>query len=165
MCPWWLQLFMKSNTIQHFAKWDSSPDHSTNLHSLLLIMVKYKWLQKEIVFLLSLLVRFTDLSLGGEHNRCFIYSIQTKWNMCKTMQPRGHTLPGCLCGWSLAKLFKLRCFFFFLLLTGGTAQSEKCQCQDSMHALRALASSKQLLQMVCTLCHPLSHRCSWRAIN
>lgn len=33
-------------------------------------------------------------------------------------------------------------------------RSEKCQCQDSRLAPGAFASRKQLLQMVCSLCHP-----------
>lgn len=45
------------------------------------------------------------------------------------------------------------------VLLNGAVRSEKCQCQDSMHVLGALASSQQLPQMVCTLCRPGSrHR-------
>lgn len=66
-------------------------------------------------------------------------------------------------GWSLAKLFNLRCCSSRLV---EAAQGEKCQSQDSMRTpLAALASSKQLLQLVCSFCHPLFLRCFWRAIK
>lgn len=73
------------------------------------------------------------------------------------MQPPGHpTARVAFCGWSPAKLFNPRCFLGgFFSASAAAARCEKCQCQDSMHALGALASSKQLLQMVCSLCHPL----------
>lgn len=136
---------MKSNTIQHFAKWDSSPDHSTNLHSFLLIMILLQkvWYSCHLDYDQAS-NRFTDLSL-----RFFIYSIQTKWNMCELHYLEA-ILPQAVFvddGW-LNYSSKV-----LLLLTVGARQSEKCQCQDSMRALGALASSKQLLQKVCSLSH------------
>lgn len=87
-----------------------------------------------------------------------IVNIQTKWNMGKLCNLEALPTQAVFCGWSLTKLFNLRCYCSWL---EEPARSEKCQCQDSMHALGAFASSKQLLQMVCSLCHPRSQHCLW----
>ena len=70
---------MKSNTIQLFAKWDSSPDHSTNLHSFPLIT-------ESITFpVISTIAKLVIDSVI--FYRFFIDSIQTKQNMCERCCP------------------------------------------------------------------------------
>lgn len=87
---------------------------------------------------------------------------QTKWNMCKPCNLQAIFPQAVFVDYNkaMAKLFN-----FWFLVIGWTVQWEKCQCQDSMQALGTLASSQQLLQMVCSLCRPLSQHCLWRAIN
>lgn len=90
-----------------------------------------------------------------EHNLFFITPPQTNWNTCQLCNLRVICARGS--AGSLAKLFDLRCFPRHGVRNAGV----RTVCLRS----GALACSQQLLQMVCSLCHLLSQRCQWRAIN
>lgn len=88
-----------------------------------------------------------------EHSRLFIYTVPTERDMCKLCNLRAIPPPGLPFVDDHGLNYSTRGVFLGFFFAA--VRCEKCQCQDSMHALGALASSKQLPQMVCSLCHPL----------